>query len=141
VQSLRFAPDGRHVAVHGRDLSLWTSAGKLVARAAAWGGGKIDWSPDGTRIACMLDNSHVGLFRATDLGLAVRIDVPDDTCAGGIAFSPDGKRLAIGKLSATTYVLDLVAGRVVETLPGPADDDVLRGGLGFGRRALARSQR
>ena len=95
-----FSPDGKKVATVSWDadktVKLWdVETGKLLASSQAHESGCRDvaFSPDGQFIATACEDHHVRLF-TPDLALSQSIDVGLNVYS--LAFSPDGKMLAVG---------------------------------------------
>lgn len=102
---LRTSPDGSRIALLMRDdagiVQLWTvspngGAPRQVTHSAWSIASAFTWSPDGKRLACVMDNS-VFLIEALS-GLSTRLTPrsPDDSAPRPEAcvFSPDGRAIA-----------------------------------------------
>jgi WD40 repeat protein/tRNA A-37 threonylcarbamoyl transferase component Bud32 len=111
IESVRFSPDGRQVAVCGGEggLTLWDRCTQQAWPAAPprmrnsetgqqvpvglW---CVTYSPDGRRLAVSGRDGVIGIWdTSVTPQWTVLTNAPSDTYFGGIAFSPDGARLAI----------------------------------------------
>jgi WD40 repeat protein len=132
VRALAMAPDGKVLAAGGEDgaVQLWdVAAGKPGARLA----GHADWvlalafSPDGQRLA---SGGYDGV-RLWDVAAGKKLlDVPAAPPAPAnapppaanvvlaLAFSPDGKTLAVGGSDARVHLVGAADGKVVRSLAG-----------------------
>ncbi len=125
VTALAFSPDRQTLAVASYDtwIRLWhVGTGKLLRTLE--GKGSPDWSwqiafsPDGALLASVTDNVTPGV-RLWDVATGASKTVgPDDREAafGGhcVAFSPDGRLLAVGQdIGSVVRVLELVSGKVI----------------------------
>jgi WD40 repeat protein len=134
VRALAMAPDGKLLASGGEDgaVQLWdVAAGKPAARLA----GHADWvlavafSPDGQRLA---SGGYDGV-RLWDVAAGKKLfDVPAAPPAAAnapppaanvvlaLAFSPDGKTLAVGGSDAQVHLVGAADGKPVRSLAGHA---------------------
>jgi WD40 repeat protein len=133
--ALYFSPDGKVLIarrLHGMLLLYQTAAlQKEGAKSVAFGGphGWVRWSPDSKAFVASRDFGGRGpfslqFFNAVGRGLA---SLADSTHAGGdVAWSPDGKLLAIGNLLAKARTQDASSGKVLhiadEEPRGPQSD-------------------
>jgi hypothetical protein len=135
VRALAVAADGKQAASGGDDnqVQLWDLAsGKPGARLQA----HTDWvlalafSPDGTRLA---SGGYDGVVRVWEvpsgkkaLEFAAAAPPPPNTPPPdlnrvlALAFSPDGKTLAVGGTDAAIHLVNAADGKVVRSLTGHA---------------------
>jgi WD40 repeat protein len=139
VFHLRFSPDGRRLAA-----TLFSGGIRLYDSDQGWGEAARDeeyddqsngaaFAPDG-RLATTTDDGKVRLY-AANLNGTIRPTVAIDASGHpwGIAFSPDGTRLAVGyEDRAAVTLLD---GRTLAELPGPDVKAII--GIGGGLHAVA----
>jgi WD40 repeat protein len=132
LRSAAYSPDGGRLAVRscggavylhdpqsGIELAtLWGTMGFVTCMA---------FSPDGRRLACGSIHSRVGIWDAasdghaelTCLRLAGNEGEDAERCSVEcVAYSPDGRCLAIGLRDCTVRVLDLASGAEVASLRG-----------------------
>jgi WD40 repeat protein len=136
VINLGFSPDGRRLAA-----TLWTGGIRLYGRDLDWreiardpGYGDLSagaaFAPDG-RLATTSFDGKVRLYAAGLSGTvrpAAAIDAPGNSQPFGIAFSPDGARLAMGYAEATAVTL--LDGHTLAGLPGPDLTGLTGGDIG-----------
>jgi WD40 repeat protein len=113
VQCIVFSSDGKTLITGGRDghLRVWEArTGRELRRFRAHGGwvGSLRLSPDG-RFVAFLDNGLCLWNLAT--GKEVRHIKGDFTGDPELAFSSDGKSLAVGLLNSGVQVWDLATGK------------------------------
>ncbi|MSP14250.1 MAG: NACHT domain-containing protein [Chloroflexi bacterium] len=126
VLCLAFRPDGRQIAAGGRDhtLRLWDvrSRREMVTLKGHTGEvAALAYSADGTRLASASARPQGGGIKLWDLRRSAElrtIDHPHGVF--GLAFSPDGLRLASGGDDGQTTIWHPATGRVVARLK---DDD------------------
>ncbi len=116
------SPDGRIIAC-GDDtdhVRLWeTTTGRLLARlpSATWRWSSARFHPAGTTLAtCGAD----GVVQFWDLNTGARryaIDGVHVTTEQALAFSPDGRIMAVTRPDETVQILDSTNGEVLRTLP------------------------
>jgi WD40 repeat protein len=132
VAHLTFSPDGRHLGV-----TLGGAGGlRVYARGAGWaevardtdyGGHSFGaaLSADG-RLATTCLDGRVRLYDQT-FELVATTETTGGQQPYGIAFSPDGTKLAVGYADTTT--VDLLDGHTLAQLPGPDTDGIDNGYL------------
>jgi len=118
-----FSPDGTQVAVtsEGSGTEIYNSnTGRLLIQLPTGLGynGRIDFSPDGTRIASAKDNGADVWDVTTGKKLVTFSGHGEGVALDGIAYSPDGKWIATSGTDATIKVWDSATGGVIFTLVG-----------------------
>jgi WD40 repeat protein len=135
VRSLAMSPDGKVLASGGDDnaVQLWdVASGKPGAKLTA----HTDWvlalafSPDGKQLA---SGGHDGVVRLWDATTGNKLlDVPAQAAPQpnvpppplsqvlSLAFSPDGKQLAVGGADAQVLLFNLADGKLLRPFPGHA---------------------
>lgn len=95
-----FTPDSKQLLmISGGDARLWDIAAKkdaLVFEDAAWSRSVLRFSRDGKRVAIIEGDAgaHVVTFRDMKTGKRMPIDAGHPTDVLGLAYAPDGRRLA-----------------------------------------------
>ncbi len=144
IRSMAFSPDGSLLASGSNDqtIRLWDPASgterqTLKGHSAMIGG--VVFSPDSTSLA---SGSRDGTVRLWDVatgrersGFTFQTELnpaPLDPAnprfwTTGVAFSPDGKTLAVGATDGLIYLLDAATGRELRQLQGHTGWVVIRG--------------
>jgi WD40 repeat protein len=136
--NLSMSPDGSILAVasgpntHKLYLWKWQSGEEpSELEVPRYGASLLRFSPDGKTLAACGD--HEGTIRMWDVASKQlrRTLIPPEhvSMSRGLAFSPDGKLLAVGDLgnrigrnqSGAVILWDLVAGKIVRDLPTPGE--------------------
>jgi dipeptidyl aminopeptidase/acylaminoacyl peptidase/mono/diheme cytochrome c family protein len=125
VLTLAFRP-GSHVLVAGgadKRLRAWrieTSAATLLANTLAHTGSiiRIAFSPDGSRLVSASTTREVKIWNAEALALERALTGQSDWVQS-LAFSPDGRTLAMGRYDGTVSVIDPATGRRLQDLIRP----------------------
>jgi WD40 repeat protein len=135
VRALAMSPDGKTLAGagDGRTVQLWdVASGKPGAKLA----GHTDWvqalafNPDGTTLA---SGGFDGTVRLWDVASGKKsLDVaahaaaqpkqppPADNAVLALAFSPDGKTLAVGGTDTLIHLFNVADGKLLRSMPGHA---------------------
>ena len=111
-----FTPDGSRYVVAAAELRLCDAAdGRVLATRDVAGNWAHAWNRDGSRLAVAASNERVVLLRGDDLVEVGTLAVPDaDARCHSLAWSPDDRRIAVGKGDGVTVVLDVGGGDEVE---------------------------
>jgi DNA-binding beta-propeller fold protein YncE/mono/diheme cytochrome c family protein len=126
VLTLAFRP-GSHVLVAGgadKRLRAWridASAATLIGNTLAHTGSiiRVVFSPDGSRLASASSSREVKIWNAETLTLERALPGQSDWVQS-LAFSPDGRALALGRYDGTVSVFDPSTGRRLQDLIRPA---------------------
>src|SRR5262249_3225612 len=133
VRSVAMSPDGKTLATGADDnvVQLWDVAtGKPGTKLA----GHTDWvlaltfSPDGKQLA---SGGHHGVVRLGEVASGKKLlDIPAQaapqpnqpppplTPVQSLAFSPDGKQLAVGGADAQILLMNVADGKLIRPIPG-----------------------
>jgi WD40 repeat protein len=116
-----FSPDGRTVAASGRGLWVWDAAsGKVLYQKRSYGGATA-FSPEGFLLAVPRDRLELlEVSTGKEVG-HVETDAVSWGNHGGVAFSPDGRYLAV-TFQKEVRLLDVATGRKVRTFDGEGGD-------------------
>jgi WD40 repeat protein/DNA-binding SARP family transcriptional activator len=121
--SVAFSPDRTRLATaeYGQTLHVWDLSKRRVVRtfrspSPLCG---IAWSPDGSRVGAgdCGSNYSSSSVRIWDVrsGRLVAVSRPQRGAAVTLAFSPDGRKVAIPNLNGTADVWDVRSGRIAAT--------------------------
>jgi len=126
VLTLAFRPGSHVLVAAGADkrLRAWridASAATLVGNTLARTGSiiRVAFSPDGSRLASASSSREVKIWNAETLTLERALTGQSDWVQS-LAFSPDGRALALGRYDGTVSLYDPSTGRRVQELIRPA---------------------
>jgi WD40 repeat protein len=123
VAGLNFSPSGEHLAVLQNDGSMriwdWATTKEIHQYIVNADGGAFIYAPDGKSIATIDTSGNSGvvkLWNAANGALTWRFKPKDNDDILDIAFSPDGKALAVCGDDAI-YLVDPATGKQIRKLP------------------------
>lgn len=125
IAAVRFSPDGSRLALAGGESVRIVATGQNVPETSIQT--KLvqvfdaAWSPDSALLAIAGGNAGTaGQIELWDMHArrAVREMKPFRDLIYAVAFSPDGKRLAVGSAEGTLKLLDAASGETITTLTG-----------------------
>jgi WD40 repeat protein len=128
VDRLIFSPDGAWLATIDRsgEARLWDAAsGQTLFKLKAFDGNRIQpsntigiaFSPDGSSLATAGGND-IKIWDTKTGQATLALPLEDDKLAYAVAFSPDGKRLAVSFRGGSVDVLDAASGQKLFDLSG-----------------------
>jgi WD40 repeat protein len=120
VTKLSFSPDGRTLAVGIVDSLELLDVGSRRSTFISTNLNEVmAWSPQGNSLfaAHKADHDHVAVLDSATLRISGRLQIPGGA-ARFMAFSPDGKTLAVFYATARIKLCNVASGREVATLQG-----------------------
>lgn len=123
VHSARFLPDGKRVVTASADGSLrvWDAESQRELFRLEHGAihvRSLAVSPDGSHVALSTGSGRAAKTRVWDTRAREKVwDVPDFERVSGLAFSPDGRRLAVASGRETIRIWDVASRAMVQAYP------------------------
>jgi WD40 repeat protein/tRNA A-37 threonylcarbamoyl transferase component Bud32 len=121
IRAVAFGPDGKRLAVVGRDgvVRVWDAAtGEETSSLPAWEGAfaevgvfALSYSPDGKRLAGVGGDGVVRVWDAATGRNVSTVKMPTDLYFTSTALSPDGRLLAGGYTTGEIRVWDVITGK------------------------------
>ena len=119
IGNLCWAPDNRHLAVHGTHpgIEVWNvHTGRKVSENSFKAGiRQVSWAPDARSLAVVAGGIHVyqcvGAKEVREL-----LPTSENTQVTAMCWSPDGRRLAVGKADGSVLISDMQGATLVEQL-------------------------
>src|SRR5213075_627061 len=125
IRFLAFSPDSKLLAIGNDDGTTEirdVTSQQLKATIAR--DGQYDsiesllYSPDGRKLARLNSGGRIYLYETTAYQTITPLPLPDKARAGSMAFSPDGKLLAVGCEDHKIRMLLVATGEIVTTFLG-----------------------
>ncbi len=119
--SIAFSPKGDRIATaHGSTgVFLWTSDGKLIRHFERLHRNEtpgLTFSPDGNLLATASYDGKATLIDLENQSVLHTFKSPSSSRASAVAFSPDGKRLLVGRWNGAIESWDVVSGGKIRML-------------------------
>jgi WD40 repeat protein len=132
VNDVRVDPSGTRVAVAVADRFAFVLDVRDGARVEVFGPhgddvNAVRWSPDGNRLACVMDHldTTIRVWERTGVAWHQRTLVGHDSGVFAVAFDPSGTRLATVAEDSTGRVWDVLTGAQLHVLVHPGDPEAL----------------
>ena len=141
VWSVSYSPDGKLIATGSDAVRIWDAKSRSILRSIAAPGPagvirEVAFSPDGASLASVGDDGHARLWNVSSGALIHSFVINESGCESesvgrqdaaecpemrGVAFSPDGTRLATANADSTATVWEIASGKLIQTLVGHND--------------------
>jgi len=137
VQDLAFSPDGKTLAIgtgYGPTYLCSSITGKIIATldGKISGTNEIAFSPDDKTLAVIDDTyGQIYIWDTTSRRITSTFTDTRGRGASGLAFSPDGKNLAVGDQNGRIYLWNTATRKLSPTLTDPSSGGIGRQGLAF----------
>jgi len=121
MRSVALSPDGEWAATgswHGKDTRVWNARTGALVETLPGGDAHVAFSPDGRWLVTGTAEEY-GFWKVGTWQPGLRIARDDPGVAGPLAFSADGRYLAIAHTGKEVRVVDSATGREVVTLSAP----------------------
>jgi WD40 repeat protein len=132
VNDVRIDPAGTTVAVAAADRFAWILDARTGFRVEVFGPygddvNAVRWSPDGTRLACVMDHldTTIRILERSDDKWVESTLTGHESGVFAVAFDPTGTRLATVAEDATARIWDIATGSEDHVLKHPGDPEAL----------------